>query len=103
MTGTTCELPAFWVLFAAGWLIVLLSTFLINHFELFGLQQAWFNLRGSARGGAAASPAILLPLGRGTRSISGFFLAFWATPHMTAGPPAARGRHVGLYADRHPL
>lgn len=73
-----------WTLFAAGWGIVLLSTFLINHFELFGLQQAWFALRDRA----AAAPQFRQPFFyRFVRHplYSGFFIAFWATPHMTAG------------------
>src|SRR5688572_13882903 len=73
-----------WALFAAGWLIVLLSTFLINHFELFGLQQAWFH----ARGREAAAPQLRQPFFyKVVRHplYSGFFLAFWATPHMTRG------------------
>lgn len=73
-----------WALFALGWGIVLISTFLLNHFELFGLQQAWLHLRGRK-----AEPHVLRqplfykwvahPL------YSGFFLAFWATPHMSYG------------------
>lgn len=73
-----------WALFAAGWLIVLSSTFLLNHFELFGLQQAWFSLRQRA----AAAPQFRTPLYyRFVRHplYSGFFLAFWASPAMSAG------------------
>jgi protein-S-isoprenylcysteine O-methyltransferase Ste14 len=76
--------PLLWGLFATGWLIVLLSTFLINHFELFGLQQAWFY----ARGRQAAAPQFRQPfLYKWVRHplYSGFFLAFWATPHMSSG------------------
>jgi protein-S-isoprenylcysteine O-methyltransferase Ste14 len=71
-----------WLGFAAGWLIVLLSTFLLNHFELFGLQQAWFHLSGRA----AAKPQMHQPLYyKWVRHplYSGFFLALWSTPHMT--------------------
>ena len=76
--------PPLWLLFGAGWAIVLTSTFLINHFELFGLQQAWFNLRGRM----AAEPQLRQPLFYRWVAhplYSGFFLAFWATPHMSYG------------------
>lgn len=73
-----------WALFASGWLIVLLSTFLLNHFELFGLQQVYLHIRGKAAG----EPKMRLPLFyKMVRHplYSGFFIAFWATPHMTVG------------------
>ena len=73
-----------WLLFWAGWGIVLLSTFLINHFELFGLQQAWLNMRGRR----AANPELRQPFFYRWVAhplYSGFFLAFWAAPEMTAG------------------
>lgn len=72
------------ILFGLGWLIVLISTFLINHFELFGLQQAWFH----ARGRDAAPPQFRTPFFyRAVRHpiYAGFFLAFWATPVMSYG------------------
>lgn len=70
--------------FAVGWLIVLLSTFLINHFELFGLQQAWFHLRGRN----ASEPQFRQPFFyRAVRHplYLGFFIAFWSTPVMSYG------------------
>lgn len=73
-----------WVLFWAGWATVLVSTFLINHFELFGLQQAWFHVSGRQ----AAKPELRQPVFYRYVAhplYSGFFLAFWATPEMTAG------------------
>ena len=72
------------IMFWAGWGIVLLSTFLINHFELFGLQQGWFHFRGRE----AAKPELRQPMlyrWIAHPLYSGFFLAFWATPLMTAG------------------
>jgi len=73
-----------WVMFWGGFGIVLVSTFLINHFELFGLQQAWFNMRGRR----AEAPELRQPLFYRWVAhplYAGFFLAFWAIPKMTVG------------------
>ena len=72
-----------WALFWIGWGTVLVSTFLINHFELFGLQQAWLH----AREREVAKPELREPLlYRFVRHpmMTGFFLAFWAIPTMSA-------------------
>lgn len=73
-----------WVLFGSGWLLVLLSTFLINHFELFGLQQAWLHARGREAAPPIFRQPLLYKLVRHPL-YAGFFLAFWATPHMSYG------------------
>jgi protein-S-isoprenylcysteine O-methyltransferase Ste14 len=73
-----------WALFAAGWGIVLLSTVLINHFELFGLQQAWLHLRGREPSHPVFQQPLFYKWVRHPLYL-GFFLAFWATPHMSYG------------------
>ena len=72
------------VVFWLGYGLVLLSTFLLNHFELFGLRQVWARLRGRE----LPAPQFRKPfLYKRTRHplYLGFLLAFWAAPTMTAG------------------
>ena len=73
-----------YVLSGLGWAVLLVATFLINHFELFGLQQVYDHWRGSS----LQSPTFRTPaLYRVVRHpiYLGFIVAFWATPYMTRG------------------
>lgn len=78
--GKALLLGLFWL----GWGIVLLSTFIVNHFDLFGLRQVWLHFRNQEYHHVHFQASSLYRYIRHPIML-GFIIAFWATPLMTAG------------------
>lgn len=70
-------------LFASGWLVILGASFLINHFDLFGLRQVFLYLIGKPYTQLRFATPGMYQHVRHPLYV-GWLLAFWATPHMTA-------------------
>ena len=72
------------IMFWVGWVILLTSTFLINHFELFGLKQVWTYLRRAEHTEAKFRTPSLYKVVRHPLYL-GFVIAFWSAPRMSVG------------------
>lgn len=90
MPGVVWEVEAdlgrylLWGLFALGWVVVLVSTFLINHFDLFGLRHVWLRLKERPYEPLKFRTNLFYRYVRHPLLL-GFIIAFWATPVMTVG------------------
>ncbi|MHB1060136.1 MAG: methanethiol S-methyltransferase [Rhodanobacter sp.] len=90
LPGTVWQVEAGWgqavlyALFAGGWLLVLAGTFVINHFDLFGLRQVWLYARGQPGNPLPFKRHFFYRVVRHPLML-GFLVAFWATPHMSTG------------------
>lgn len=68
--------------YAFGWAILLLATFVINHFDLFGIRQIWLNLRGRPQSALRFKTPWLYRIVRHPLYV-GWITLFWSTPVMT--------------------
>jgi protein-S-isoprenylcysteine O-methyltransferase Ste14 len=78
--GSMMLTTIFWL----GWIMALLSTFMINHFDLFGLRQVYLALCNRDYSAIDFKTTMLYKVVRHPIML-GFIIAFWATPHMTTG------------------
>ena len=90
MTGVVWDIQnpigsgVLWAVFAAGWLVVLVSTFLINHFDLFGLRHVWLFFTGTEYTHLTFGQPLFYRHIRHPLYL-GWMMAFWVTPSMTTG------------------
>lgn len=80
-TSSTARVAVYGV-FALGWVILFLATFLINHFDLFGLRQVWLQLMGRAYSQLPFKTPFMYRWVRHPLYV-GWLLIFWAAPTMT--------------------
>lgn len=80
----TVGMYVLWALFWVGWVTVLVGTFLINHFDLFGLRQVYLYWQGKEYTHIGFTTPFLYRVVRHPIML-GFIVAFWATPRMTIG------------------
>jgi protein-S-isoprenylcysteine O-methyltransferase Ste14 len=73
-----------WAAYFLGWAMVFFSSFVIDHFELFGLKQVWQYSRGHEHVSAPFSERSVYRVVRHPLML-GFVIAFWAAPTMTLG------------------
>lgn len=73
-----------WVLYAVGWIVLVLSTFLIGHFDLFGLRQVLARARKVDYSEPGFSQPLFYRVVRHPIMV-GFLIAFWAAPDMSRG------------------
>jgi methanethiol S-methyltransferase len=98
---------AFWAVYAVGWAVAVSSTFLISHFDMFGLRQAWLHTRRARYSPPPFTERGLYKLVRHPL-MAGFVVVFWSAPTMTAGhllfAAAATGYIlVGIAFEEHDL
>jgi methanethiol S-methyltransferase len=81
---STAVRAAIWGLYGLGWLLALTSTFLIDHFHLFGLKQAFRAMKGEAEREPTFKKVLFYRLVRHP-IMAGFLVVFWAAPTMSLG------------------
>jgi len=82
LTGAAAKVA--WAGFALGWLVAFASTFMVDHFELFGLRQSLRHFRGRELQPPGFRERYLYRIVRHPLML-GFLIAFWSAPSMTSG------------------